>query len=163
MHIKGHQSMQAIPHTCWTNVSTKTSNCTSRYFSVGSINRPISGEFRVILGQNGAFQAFDINYHMSHCSAGKASAARAILRPFWSKPPHFFDKCMIFLCVPEYVQQSRNRTLSFERSLAVLQSVKRQGLVVDQAVFRAMYVFSLSLSFELSSSNNNDNHNNVGI
>jgi len=54
-----------------------------------------------------------------------------------------------FLCVPEYVQQSRNRTLSFERSLAVLQSVKRQGLVVDQAVFRAMYVYSLSLSLSL--------------
>ena len=46
--------------------------------------------------------------------------------------------------------KSRNRTLAFERALAVLHTVKRQGLVVDQAVFRSMFIATQRLGRNVS-------------
>ena len=53
---------------------------------MGSTNRPISGEFGVILGTDGVFSGIELQLsEMSPCSAGKAGAARSPSHLFYIK------------------------------------------------------------------------------
>lgn len=58
-----------------------------------------------------------------------------------------------FLCVPHFVSQhSSDRTLAFEKALDALRSIPRRGIVVDNAIFRDMYIASQHLNENIAES-----------